>query len=157
MTTRKVGAPKRYTAEIGNLICARLANGESLLRICKDDDMPDRETVRSWIVKGTSEDGDEELKEFFGNYARAREAQADAIFEECLEIADTCEDTQKARLQVETRKWMAGKMRPRKYGDKLELSGKVDSEIKIDYTEILLANGITPRNHKKEPDYGNDD
>ena len=50
---------------------------------------------------------------------RAREAQADKLFKECLEIADkaTPENVSVARLQVDVRKWHAGKFAPKKYGD----------------------------------------
>src|SRR5215831_16773505 len=51
--------------------------------------------------------------------ARAREAQADKLFKESLEIADkaTPENVSVARLQIDVRKWHAGKLAPKKYGD----------------------------------------
>ena len=53
---------------------------------------------------------------------RAREAQADKLFKECLEIADkaTPENVSVARLQVDTRKWAAARLAPKKYGDRVE-------------------------------------
>ena len=53
---------------------------------------------------------------------RAREAQADKLFKECLEIADkaTPENVSVARLQVDTRKWAAARVAPKKYGDRVE-------------------------------------
>jgi hypothetical protein len=72
---------------------------------------------------------------------RACDHRADAIFEDVLDIADSQEGDkiklsdgqevtnhdviQRARLRVDTRKWMAGKLRPTKYGDKLDV--KVDN------------------------------
>jgi hypothetical protein len=51
--------------------------------------------------------------------ARAREAQADKFFKECIEIADaaTQENCNVARLRVETRKWAAARLAPKKYSD----------------------------------------
>lgn len=94
--------------------------------------MPNQATVFRWLS------GNDALGE---QYARAREAQADTIFDEILAIADTpmigkkCkikEDgsvevtegdmIEHRRLQVDARKWMAGKLRPKVYGDKLDLN-----------------------------------
>lgn len=49
--------------------------------------------------------------------------QAEAIADEAIDIADTCEpmDAQKARLQVDTRKWFASKMFPEKFADRTKL------------------------------------
>jgi Bacteriophage Sf6, terminase small subunit-like len=54
---------------------------------------------------------------------RAREEQADKLAGECLTIADEVEadsaQVAKARLQVDVRKWHAGKLAPKKYGDRI--------------------------------------
>ena len=49
----------------------------------------------------------------------AREAQADKFFKDCIEIADaaTQENCNVARLRVDTRKWAAARLAPKKYGD----------------------------------------
>lgn len=94
--------------------------------------MPATSTVCLWLAKH---------QEFSEQYARARDAQADALFDEILDIADTplvgektkvtsdgkTETTtgdmiEHRRLQVDARKWMAGKLRPKKYGDKLDMN-----------------------------------
>ena len=125
------------TAELFDAICDRIADGESLRTILRDDGMPCFATFYRWVEADPSH---------AEQYARARQTQADAIFDEMLRIADTPligetrktipgEDgkerveitegdmVQHRRLQIETRKWMAGKLRPKKYGDKLEVSG----------------------------------
>jgi hypothetical protein len=82
-------------------------------------------------------------------YAHAREARADKIFEEILEISDSDKDDilydadrnpvpnsikiQRNRLQVDARKWMLGKMQPKKYSDKIE---NVNTNINLDATEL---------------------
>lgn len=72
---------------------------------------------------------------FREQYARAREAQADTLADEILDIADDAtndfmmteqglkydgDSVQRSRLRVDSRKWLAGKLRPKKYGDKIE-------------------------------------
>ena len=75
-------------------------------------------------------------------YARARDAQADKMAEEILQIADdglndtyldddgkrrTDQDViARSRLRVDARKWLASKMAPKRYGDKMqnEVTGK---------------------------------
>lgn len=91
-------------------ICTRLADGESLIKICKRKGMPSKALVLKWVS------GNVALRD---QYARAREAQADHFAEEIITIADTAEDAQKGRLQVDARKWVASKMAPKKYGDKV--------------------------------------
>ena len=127
------GPPSDYSQETVDAICERIAGGESLRSICKDDAMPSMATVCKWLNLH---------KEFAEQYARAREVQADTLFDEIQDIADDAtndymermegdekaaswqfngEHVQRSKLRVEARKWMAGKLRPKKYGDKLEL------------------------------------
>jgi hypothetical protein len=70
--------------------------------------MPGFATVKRWL----SENAD-----FQAQYARAREEQADFYADEIIQIADTCTDTNKARLQIDARKWKASKLAPKKYGN----------------------------------------
>lgn len=119
-----------FSQEVFDTICERLADGESLRSICSDDDMPNKATVFRWLGS------DENLSD---QYARARESQADAIFDEILDIADDArndwmerggeddagyqangEHIQRSKLRIDARKWMAGKLRPKVYGDKIQ-------------------------------------
>lgn len=108
-----------FSEDIRAELLSRLANGESLRAICKSPRMPAWATVGRWL---------EDDADFRAQYARARETQADAIFDEILEIADeaTGETVNQARLRIDARKWMAGKLRPKKYGDKLAIGGADD-------------------------------
>lgn len=127
------GRPTDYTRETADIICERIANGQSLRSICKADDMPAASTVFRWLSLH---------KDFSEQYARVREAQADTLFDEMLDIADDArndwmersgednagwqangEHIQRSRLRLDARKWMASKLQPKKYGDKLELAG----------------------------------
>lgn len=109
------GSPSRFSAGLAAVILQRVSDGESLLRICADPEMPGRSTVNRWILGQSGADD-----EFRDNYAKARDSRADRIFDELLEIADGTDvaDVQKARLQVDARKWVLARMRPNKYGEK---------------------------------------
>ena len=113
-----------FSQEVFDEICERIADGESLRSICRDEHMPRKASVFRWLA-------DPELSD---QYARARQVQADSLFDDVLQISDDStgdyvdgefqkENIQRARLRVDARKWMAGKLRPKVYGDKLELSG----------------------------------
>lgn len=122
-----------YSDQIADRICAELAEGRSLRSVCCDPDMPAQSSVFRWLA-------DERYAAFREQYARAREAQADAIFDEILDIADdgsndwmerrredgsvdevlNHEHVQRSKLRIEARRWMAGKLRPKVYGDKIE-------------------------------------
>ncbi|GHE70078.1 hypothetical protein GCM10019059_32350 [Camelimonas fluminis] len=126
----KPGRPTEYSAEVADIICERIADGESLRDICKADEMPARSVVFRWLSIH---------REFSDQYARAREAQADAISDDMLAIADdgqndwierngegdedagwrvNGEHIQRSRLRIDARKWMAAKLAPKKYGDR---------------------------------------
>lgn len=89
-------------------------------------------------------------------YARATSIRADQLFEEILVYADAIDDcnyidkngnervdwgkVQRNRLQMDARKWMLGKMNPKKYGDRVQnLNINTDIEYK-DVPEWLRPN-----------------
>ena len=102
------GRPTVRSPEIAAAICDAIANGQSLYRITERPDMPSYSAVMVWL---------REDQEFQQHYALAREAQADFLAEEALEIADKGSgDVQRDRLRFDARVWYAGKLRPKKYG-----------------------------------------
>jgi len=120
----KVGRPSSFSPELAETICQMIADGASMRTIAKIKGMPSAAAVCRWLG---------ELSSFREQYARACELRADAIFEEAIEIADNStqdfietengpvfvnEHVQRSRLRVDTRKWAAGKLNPKKYGDK---------------------------------------
>ena len=102
-----------------NTVCARIAEGESLVAICKDKAMPSYATVGRWLLR----DGEGELR---ATYAQARAIQADFYADQIIAIADKESDPSKARNRIDSRKWLAGKLKPRVYGDKIALGGADD-------------------------------
>jgi hypothetical protein len=129
-----MGRPSDFSQEIADTICAKLAEPRSLRSICQDEGMPDKATVFRWL---------EAHPAFRDQYARGRVFQAESIFDEALDIADdgsndyvtktngdgstyqqvNTEHIQRSRLRIDTRKWMAGKLAPKKYGEKIALTG----------------------------------
>lgn len=100
---------------------------------------------------------------FAKNYARAKDCQADYLAEEILEISDdgtkdnletdfgvieNKEWVNRSKLRVDSRKWIASKLKPKKYGDRLELDGKVDSKTKV----VRVIMGQRTENITKEDD-----
>ena len=127
------GRPTMLTKELAAMICKRLSLGESLRTICKDEDMPNASTVHDWVLE--DRDG------FAKQYGRAREMQAEFMFDEILDISDdgsndfmtitkgdrtydleNKEVTNRSRLRVDTRKWYLSKVLPKKFGDKLDVT-----------------------------------
>ena len=137
---RKIGRPSLFTEALAAEICRRLAEGETLRSVCRDKAMPDKATILRWLA-------DKKKADFRERYVYAREMQADALFDEALEIADDAsgdwavdkdgkkvldhENIQRSRLRVDTRKWAAGKMAPKRYGDKLQHTGEGGGPIRV--------------------------
>lgn len=145
-----------YTEEMADIICERIANGESLKAICEEEGMPSKSTVFKWLSENQS---------LSDKYARAREAQADALFDDILSIADdgrndwmerkdaedenmgwreNGEALRRSQLRIDARKWMAGKLRPKKYGEKLDIEQKTTHEVGDSVSALMEAvNGRT--------------
>lgn len=138
-----MGRPTDYTPQLALKICDRLVCGqegtetegkpESLRSICRDESMPSITSVMRWLDKH---------EEFRVQYACARELQQEISHEEIIEIADNSTDDicylvseddsgegakpvikysaiARAKLQIDTRKWIMSKMSPKKYGEKI--------------------------------------
>jgi hypothetical protein len=109
------------------VILERIANGESLRKICKDDGLPSAKQVHEWLAE------DAELSE---HYARATEGRADTYFDRALDVVAerpplVIDSNHKAgdgaprmdsayvawqRVQMDALKWAAGQLAPKKYG-----------------------------------------
>lgn len=127
-----MGRPTIFTPELGDKICAEIAEGKSLYTICEPEDMPVPSSVYLWVAKGDR--GVEEYKLFSEQYSRAREAQCHALMDQTVPIADDgLNDTyrdedgnvktnhdviSRSKLRVETRFKYAEKLHPKKYGNK---------------------------------------
>lgn len=117
--------------------------GESLVKICDDPKFPSRTTITRWM-------SDPSMRQFHDMYRLARQVQAELLIDEIFDIADDSEDDwietynkkgqfagfkpdteaiQRARLRIDTRKWFAGKMVPKIYGDHLDITHDVTGDL----------------------------
>lgn len=128
------GRPTSFSPEIGQTICRRIADGESLRAICRDEAAPGKSTVFDWLAADP---------DFAALYAKARELQADSYVDEIVSIADDEPDPQRAKVRVSTRQWAASKLRPKVYGDRqtVEHAGAVGLTHRraVDLTDDELA------------------
>ena len=110
-----LGRPTLYTDEIAALICDRLANDESLISICKDDDMPGLTTVYRWRRENDA---------FRQAYAHAREDQghtaADVVGEIRRQVISGQLDPQAGRAAADMAKWEASRRASKDFGDRID-------------------------------------
>jgi hypothetical protein len=122
----------KFSQEIFDEICVRIAEGESLRKICKDDKMPSLVAVWKWLNNS---------EELVKQYTRAREEQAETFVDEILDIADDNKDDTsidengkliinqeviaRSRLRVDSRKWIASKLKPKRFGDYTKIQAEV--------------------------------
>lgn len=118
--------PAREAGELTDVqvtICERIMLGESVVAICRDDDMPSRRTVMNWIAKDL---------DFRAAYLAAKAMLAETFAEEIIEISDDAsgdfvqgengkeldrEHVQRSKLRVDSRKWLAARLAPKRWGE----------------------------------------
>lgn len=129
---KKMGRPDGWSQEKADKICEMISTSHKSLRtICLELKISVT-MVLKWLRT---------RPEFTTQYTRAKEEQADYLAEEMIEISDdgtndymtitkgdatynveNKEVTNRSRLRVETRKWIASKLKPKKYGEKLDVT-----------------------------------
>ncbi|HGM5034463.1 TPA: terminase small subunit protein [Stenotrophomonas maltophilia] len=132
--------PSKYSQQLADAICDLLVDGKSLRTICSTAKMPSRSTVIRWLAENEA---------FRNQYARARELQADTLAEEILDIADkallgerlkkdgkgkvlerqTGDMVERSKLMIDARRWYAGKLQPKKYGERVALDHGVQDNL----------------------------
>lgn len=122
--------PSIYTRELGERICSFVAQTYSLREIERMEGMPAMSTICLWLNQA-------DKLEFMEQYEHAQAIKAENLADELLAIADNGandymqrtnadnpgwvangEHIQRSRLRVDTRKWIAAKLLPKKYGDR---------------------------------------
>jgi hypothetical protein len=149
ITAKKAGKTVTFTQQTADVICEHIASGMSLRGICKMNGMPAASTVFKWLNENTK---------FSEQYARARDEQAETLADEMIDIADgasspvmveglplmvdgkpvmitTSEAINHARLKIDTRKWIASKLKPKKYGD----NSKIEVELSTGLADRVKA------------------
>ena len=99
-------------------ILPRIAAGESLRKVCAELGLHP-----GHMVAFLNDD-----KDLAAQYARAAESRNELRAHELEDIADGDKDDSKLRvardrLRVDTKKWLMSKLQPRRWGDKIELTG----------------------------------
>jgi hypothetical protein len=131
------GRPSVFTEQIGDEICQRLSQGQTLTSICRDEHLPPLDTIIGWVMADSGAAFD---AGFQRKYARAREVQLEHMAEEVQDISDDArndymdrvvgkdgetvrvldnEHVQRSRLRVDTRKWLLSHRAPARYGDRI--------------------------------------
>jgi hypothetical protein len=132
----KGGAPKIKQSQKDRILDLIATSNKGIRKLCEENKglVPAYSTVRKYLA---------EDKKFIDQYARAKEDQADVLADEMIEIADNCTDDvtilttpdgepgrevinhsaiNRAKLQIDTRKWIASKLKPKKYGAAVDLT-----------------------------------
>lgn len=131
------------TPEITEEICLLIAEGFTLRHIESVPGMPSKPTIMRWCINN---------KSFRDHYARAKKLQTEAFNEEIIDIADDSrndwllrentrtgetfvalndEAVARSKIRIEARKWLMGKMKPKKYGDSTFLKGDKNNPINV--------------------------
>jgi hypothetical protein len=118
------------TDDLVNKIVDGIIDGKSVRQICAEDGMPDNRTVQRWIANNA---------DFAAKCARARELQADNIFEDMQEVADygNPDDVQRAKLRVSTMQWRAAKLAPKRYGERVQTEHSGDINFTVAFEDRL--------------------
>jgi hypothetical protein len=135
VVTRRPGRPSSYTEQVGLSVCGWIKQGYTLRQIAALPNMPNKSTIIRWLAEHT---------EFCDHYARAGEIRALVMADEIIEIADDStndwveregkngtvelvpneELMRRSRTRIDTRKWLMSKMAPKRFGERLALTGK---------------------------------
>ena len=139
---RNLGYTEEEKNKIFDKIIEDICNGLPVRQILKADDMPSFHHLLKWI---------EARPEWGERYARAKQESADFDADNVNYIAELClrgkVDPANARDAIDAYKWSAGKKKPKKYGDKLDLTS--DGEALKSPTYII--------NVIETPEIANDD
>jgi hypothetical protein len=128
--------PLPFDQDIADQILEAISSGTGLVTFLKSsEELPSYPTVMRWIRANP---------EFAASYAQAREDMADADADKIADVAqsviDGGLDPNAARVAIDAYKWSAGKRRPRRYGEKLEVenTGTVQVTHTLDVSNLTL-------------------
>ncbi len=135
-----------------NEIVEHISNGSSLKNTLESNShLPTRTTIYTWL-NNTHDNYD---KTFLNNYTRACEERADSIFDEVIDIADdsssdtkTLEDGKevlngefvaRSRIRIDARKWVLGRMKPKKYGERIQHANDPENPLPTPATAVEVV------------------
>lgn len=133
------GIVSKYTPELAESICEKIAVGQSLFRIVHDDEnMPDIGTVFRWLNR---------YPEFRAMYTQAREQQQHYFVDQMITISDDNSiPSDQKRVMIDARKWLAAKLAPHTFGEKniTEHQGPGGGPIQMQ-TTVIDAKALEPQ------------
>lgn len=128
--------PIPYDQAVADFICEKIADGRGLVSVLKENDgLPSYSVVMKWA---------RENPDFQQKYIKALEDMADHDADKITDVAEGTlrglYDPAAARVAIDAFKWSAGKRRPKKYGDKLEIenTGNVAVTHTVDVSNLSL-------------------
>lgn len=128
------GRHSEYTDNLAQIVCDVIASGEPL-SVAAEIIGYSPGTIYEWLGK---------YKDFSDKYALARETQADTLADQIVKLADNEQIAPDARrIRVEARKWVAAKLKPKRYGDKVTLAG--DAENPLTMLALRLDSAVQRR------------
>lgn len=123
---KKLGRPSEYTQELADTICEQLSLGMSLRKVCLPEEMPEVKTIFNWFRK---------YPDFLQQYEHATAERTEYQQEQLIDMGDEAIAHAQAvdfkasnavvsayKLKADNLKWSMSKMKPKKYGDKLDLT-----------------------------------
>lgn len=130
-----------WSPETKARVLERIAAGESVRQICRDEGMPSWTAIARWLKEDAS---------FREQYVRAKEDGAEAMADDILEIADNAsndwmerndkdnpgwvfngEAARRSQIRIDARKWLLAKTQPKKYGDRLDVDANVTCKVDL--------------------------
>src|SRR6202012_4103000 len=139
------GRPSSYNQEIADAICESMVE-KSLITVLSELkgrflNAPSYTTVMRWLLTN---------EEFRANYARAREVSGDFDAEKIRQIQQQIlvgeVEPNAGRVVIDSLKWIAGKRKPKVYGDKIEIDQTVTTKSEdIDYSVLDSSEVATLR------------
>lgn len=139
------------TKEISDFIFKHVGEGISVRKVCdmgikEIEGFPSsRSTIFHWLILAEEKDAPQELIDFSDQYHKAQQAKAESLADDMTDISDDDsldlafkedgtsyidrEHIMRSKLRVDTRKWVAERLLPKKYGARVEQSNRfVDKE-----------------------------
>lgn len=143
------GRPSDYNQETADRLCAELSEGKSLRTVCSLKGMPDKTTVFAWFRTHP---------DFLNQYTRAKKESSDAYQEVIEDLGDESIEAAKSadpkiasalvnayKLKADNLKWVMSKMKPKKYGESVDVTSGGDK------IAVLPAELYAKRNPTPEP------
>lgn len=140
MEEKKAGRPTIYNEELAQKILQRLKQGESARSIARDPDMPHQSTIFDWAIFHPI---------FSVQYNEAKDVGLEVRAEEIEEIANTMPDIQRAKLVTDVMRWNMSKLKPKRFGDRLDIDQKHSGKIETGVSEKDKAEMLALLNDQK--------